>query len=173
MCGDKMEYAYMLVTPKGCDDNVHIKILKDLIKDGKELGLTTLTCAYDLTDRDIQMLYDNTKNEHLYTYLNKNSTNKLIMPLFIKGVDAINKVKQIAYKYNDFSKPELDKSIRYLDKVYVSNNINEVISDFCEYTNIEDFSKIEPLLFQVLNCEIDSFNFKALVNYANKNKKLI
>ena len=64
------------------------------------------------------------------------TSNKLIMPLFIKGFDAINKVKKIAYKYNDFSKTEFDKSIRYLDKVYVSNNINEAILDFCEYINI-------------------------------------
>lgn len=168
-----MEYAYVLVTPKGCEDNVHIKILKELIKDGNDLGLTTLTCVYDLTEKDIQMLYDNTKNHDLYNHYNKNSACKLIMPLFIKGYDAINKMKRIVYKYNDFSKPELDKSVRYLDKVYVSNDINEAILDFCQYTNIENFDEVEPVIFPTLNCEIDSFNFKGLEKYTGESKKMI
>jgi len=168
-----MEYAYMLVTPKGCESNIHIKILKDLIKNGKELGLTTLTCVYDLTDKDINLLYEITKNNEFYAYLNKRSASKLIMPLFVKGIDAVKKIKQIAYKYNNTKGNDLDKSIRYLDNVYVSNNVNEAILDLCEYIGIEDFSTIEPMLFPILNCEIDSFNFKALINETKEKTKLI
>lgn len=168
-----MEYAYMLVTPKGCESNIHIEILKDLIKDGKDLGLTTLTCVYDLTDKDINLLYQITKNDELYAYLNKKSSSKLIMPLFIKGIDAVKKAKQIAYKYNVIKNDNLDKNIGYLDNVYVSKNTSEAILDLCKYVGIEDFSKIENMLFPVLNCEIDSFNFKALINETKEKIKLI
>lgn len=167
-----MEYAYVLVTPKGCEKGINIKILKDLINDGKELGLTGLICVYDLTYSDIEKLYNYTKNDDLYNYLKRNTANKLIMPLFIKGVNAINKIKQIVYKYNEFSNPELNKSERYLDNAYVSNDNNEAISDFCEYVNVDDFTEIEDLLFPELNCEINNFNFKAL-SQDTKNKKLM
>ena len=167
-----MEYAYVLVTPKGCEKNINIEILKDLIKIGKELGLTTLTQVYDITRKDIEKLYNLTQNEEYLIYLEKQSSNKIIMPLFIKGVDAINKVKKIVYKYNNFSKPELDKKNRYLDNIYMSNSKEEAILDFCQYFNIEDFSKIEEQLFPILNEEIVSFNFKGLEDFV-KTKKLI
>lgn len=167
-----MEYAYVLVTTKGCEKGIHVDLIKDLIKDSESLGLTSLISVYDLTSKDIEKLYNCTKDVELYESLRKKSTGKMIMPLFVKGFNAVSKMKQIIYKYNEFSNPDMDKSRRYLDNVYISNDTNEAILDFCEYTDVENFIKIESLLFPELNCEINKFNFKALEQSEKENKKL-
>lgn len=171
-----MEYAYALVMPSGCEKGIGIEVLKFLIKEGFESGLTTLVCVYDLNDKDIDKLYQKTDNILFCDNLKKRCSDKSIMPIFVKGVNAVSKLRQVADMYNNVdSNANIDKNVRYLDNIYVSKDTKEAIDDFCDYTGIADFTKIESEIFLKEDMgQIIGFNFKVLEEKSvSKQEKII
>ena len=169
-----MEYGYLYVTPNGNQKGILNKVMRDIITFECVTDFTILVSIKDFSKADEDKLVEITKNQEFYNKFKKKFNLNCVGIFFIKGTNAISKLKEIADKYNENSKSQ-DKSIRYLDNVYVSNSSKEAIEDVCEYTNCEDFSILESVFdnieFENKNKQIYSFNFKALSEA--KNKKLI
>jgi len=157
-----MEYAFALITPNGHANGVTNEIVKDLIKEGFESDLLSLICVYDLTNNDVKKIFERTQNVEFCNQLKKSMDNKFIVPLFIKGDNAVNKVKKITSKYNN---GEVE---RYMDNIYVSNDSNEAIQDLCYHFDVENFEDIENILFEDTNGPVESYPFKDLVQVSKR-----
>lgn len=149
-----MEYGYLFVTPNGSNKAIHIKVLKDLIRD-EELITLISDCHFD--EKDLEKIIKITNNEKIYSQIRKEH----VVIIFVRGKNAISKLKQIASKYNEMPESEkTDKNARYADNVYVSNTEQEAIEDLCEYTGIEDFTKLDNMFNNnSFNKIINGFNF--------------
>lgn len=161
------EYGYAIVTPYGYENGVHTKIVPQLIKAGYDSNLKTLISVYDFKEEEKEKLTSIISKRNIPLNLKKMTSVDTVTVILVRGVNANNILKDIVVKaQEEISKGNDDKTLL---KVFVSNNEKEAIEDFCEYTSIDDFEKIESYLLESFSeKEIGSFNFKDLNSVKTK-----
>lgn len=151
-----LEYGFAVITKK----SIHSQIVVKLIEEGYVSGTVTLFNVYDFEKNSTDKLTNLCLKRKTNINLKAKETHDLITVLFVKGINVVNKLKQYAEESND-----LDN----IPNVYVSNTQDEAIEDFCMYVGIDDFSKVEPILFENVEQPFIACNFNNLAKVKSKN----
>lgn len=157
-----MEYGYALIMPAGFVEGVHTKVTKKLIEEGYNFGITTLISVSDFTETDLDKTINLAKKRNFNLKFKKFETTDSSVAVFVQGENAINKLKDIVLECDI-------KDEKGATCIYVSNSNEQAKEDLCDYIGIEDFSKIESLLFaDIEKGTVTSFNFRVLSDMKTK-----
>lgn len=151
-----LEYGFAVITKK----SIHSQIVVKLIEDGYVSGTTTLFNVCDFEKNNTDKITNLCLKRSVNINLKAKEVHDLITVLFVKGVDAVSKLKQYV---------EGDNNVDSIPSVYVSNSKEEAIEDFCMYVGIDDFSKVEQILFEDIDQPFIACNFNNLAKAKSKN----